>query len=84
MEGLYVAIAWLGAILFGLLTIWAVTTKAPWRAIRNTALYMAFGLGATFAYFVLATQIYDPVALMAIFICLCVLSYVVAQVLEQI
>jgi len=84
MGGLYVAIEWLSAILIIELVIFAVATKAPWHTIGKTTLYMVFGLGATFAFFVVVAQVHDAGVSALVFIFILYLSYVVAQKLNQI
>jgi hypothetical protein len=49
MENLYVAIEWLWVLGLPMVGILAIATGPPWRAIKSALLYMAFGLGATFA-----------------------------------
>ncbi len=84
MGGLYVAIEWISAILVIELVIFAVVTKAHWHAIGKTALYMAFGLGATFVFFVVAAQFHDAVVTALVFVFILYLSYFVARKLDQI
>jgi hypothetical protein len=84
MENLYVAIEWLSVTYLLLVGIWAIAARPPWRAIKNALLYMAFGLGATFALMTFAMQVHDFVACTALFVILVFLSYVVAQKLDQI
>jgi hypothetical protein len=65
--------------------ILAIATRPSWRAIKSVLLYMAFGLGATFALILMtsAMQVHDFVAFIVLFIILMYLSYVVAQKLDQ-
>ncbi|RNJ48501.1 hypothetical protein [Methylocystis hirsuta] len=84
MGGLYVAFEWILAILMIELVIFAFVTKAHWQAIGKTALYMAFGLGATFAFFVVAAQVHDAGVSALVFVFILCLSYVVARKLDQI
>ena len=85
MENLYVAIEWLWVLGLPMVGIWAIATRPPWRAIKSALLYMAFGLGATFALILMtsALQVHDFVAFIVLFIILMYLSYVVAQKLDQ-
>jgi hypothetical protein len=55
------------------------------QTTRSALLYMAFGLGATFALILMtsALQVHDFVAFIVLFIILMYLSYVVAQKLDQ-
>jgi hypothetical protein len=85
VENLYVAIEWLSVPCLLMVGIWAVATRPPWRAIKSALLYMAFGLGATFALILMtsAMQVHDFVAFIVLFVILMYLSYVVAQKLDQ-
>jgi hypothetical protein len=85
MEKLYVAIEWLWVFGLPMVGILAIATRPSWRAIKSVLLYMAFGLGATFALILMtsAMRVHDFVAFIALFVILMFLSCVVAQNLDQ-
>jgi hypothetical protein len=85
MESLYFAIEWLWVPCLLMVGIWVIATRPLWRAIKSALLYMAFGLGATFALILMtyAMQVHDFVAFVVLFVILMYLSYVVAQKLDQ-
>jgi hypothetical protein len=84
IEGLVGAIEWIAAILLIQLVIYAVTMKPPWLMIGKTALFMAFGLVATFGFFVFAAYVHDIGFSAIVFVLILICSYVVADKLDQI
>jgi hypothetical protein len=84
MDGLYIAAAFMAVYLAVAITIWAVTTKAPWRAIRDTALFGTYGIAAGVAFFVFAAWVQNTVVIATSLIGLCFVSYFVAEALNQV
>lgn len=84
MAGLYIAIAVTTSIVVIELVIWAMVAKPPWDAIRRTALFAAYGIGATAAFFVFAAWVRNTPASALTLLGLCLVSYFVAEALDQI
>jgi hypothetical protein len=85
MEGLYRAMAVLSAIMAGMVLIWAVSERARWPDIRNTVLYVAFSIGATFVFFVIVGEYRGDLAVaVTTFAVLFIAVFLVARALNQI
>ena len=59
--------------------VWAVATKAAWRAIRKTILLVGFGVGATLAFLFVAEWVDDTRVLIGLFVALCILGLWIAE-----
>jgi hypothetical protein len=78
-----VLIGFLAPIIGAFLIIWMVAGKKSWRDVRGAAMFGAYGIAATAAFFAFAAWSKSTSAAAAVLLGLCVLSYVVAEAIDQ-
>ena len=84
MEALLIAAGVLVAFIALKLVIWAVATRPGWSRIRDAALYAAFGIAATFAFFVIAGWFTDTFVTIVAFVVVLLLCFHVGKSLNQV
>jgi surfactin synthase thioesterase subunit len=78
-----IAFAILSAIIAVEVVVWAVATKAAWRAITDTILFVGFSVGAILAFLVIASKVQDTRIIAGLFITLCILSLLMAEAFRR-
>lgn len=78
-----IAFAILAGIIAAEVLVWALATKAAWRAVKRTILFAGFGVCSILGFLLVASRVQDTRIIAGLFITLCILSLWMAEAFRR-